>query len=113
MWWSWILTLLSVAGLYVAGRNRWEGWLLGLLAQPVWLTYALVTHQYGFLVSVVAFGYVNASNLISWRRAALSTPVERELADARLALIKIITANHAMTDEQKVDRINAVLRRAT
>ena len=113
MLWSWILTLLSVTGLYVAGRNRWEGWLLGLLAQPVWLVYALVTHQYGFLVSVAAFGYVNATNLLSWRRAAVSTGVEREADAGSLALIKIITANHAMTAEQKLDRIDAVLRRAT
>lgn len=111
--WSWVLTTISVLGLYYAGKRMWQGWLLGLLAQPVWLTYALATRQYGFVLSCLAFGYVNASNLLRWRRDAASTDVEREAMTARLALIKIIATNHVMGDDQKVDRIKAVLRRGT
>ena len=69
-WWSWILTAVGVTGIYVSGKRNYWGWGIGLGAQVLWLTYALTTGQYGFLVSAVAYGWVYAKNFRAWRRAA-------------------------------------------
>lgn len=48
-WWPWLLTGLQVTALWAAGAKRWWGWLLGAAVQPVWITYALLTAQLGFI----------------------------------------------------------------
>lgn len=67
-WWSYLLAAVGVLGLYLAGRrNRW-GWFVGLAAQVLWIAYALITTQYGFLVSALAYASVYASNFLKWKR---------------------------------------------
>lgn len=61
--WSWSLMFVGVTGLYLAGRGNWLGWAIGILAQILWFVYALVTKQYGFIVSAIAYGMVNVINL--------------------------------------------------
>ena len=70
MWWSWLLTAVGVFGLYMAGRKVWWAWLIGLGAQVLWLSYAVSTQQYGFIVSAVAYGWVYGKNALTWRKAA-------------------------------------------
>jgi hypothetical protein len=64
--WSWTLTAIGVTGLYLAGRRSWTGWAIGLAAQTLWLTYAIVTRQWGFIVSALAYGAVYTRNLRAW-----------------------------------------------
>lgn len=47
--WSWILTALQVSALYLLGRGQGVGWLLGAGIQLCWITYAVLTSQYGFV----------------------------------------------------------------
>jgi hypothetical protein len=67
MWWSWILTAVGVTGLYFAGKNNKIGWAIGIGAQGLWISYALVTEQYGFLVSAFAYGFIYVKNFRAWR----------------------------------------------
>jgi nicotinamide riboside transporter PnuC len=67
-WWSWLLTIIGVTGLWLAGQKNVWGWAVGLAAQPVWIIYALATGQYGFVVSGLAYGGVYAKNFIWWWR---------------------------------------------
>jgi lipid-A-disaccharide synthase-like uncharacterized protein len=53
--------------MYVAGRKRWEGWALGLAGQTLWITYAVATQQFAFVISAVLHGAVYATNLRKWR----------------------------------------------
>ena len=73
--WSFVLTAIGVVGLYLAGRRSPWGWAVGLAAQSLWLTYALVTGQWGFILSAFAYGWVYLTNLRRWR-----TPEEKEQA---------------------------------
>lgn len=61
--WSWGLTVVGVSALYLAGKGGWRGWAVGLFAQALWLVYALVTKQYGFIVSVFAYGSIYVVNI--------------------------------------------------
>jgi len=66
MWWSWVLSAVGVVGLIFAGSKLKIGWAIGLFAQVLWIIYALVSHQWGFLVSAFAYGYVYARNWWKW-----------------------------------------------
>lgn len=75
--WSWVLTAVGVSGLYLAGRRSWIGWAVGLAAQALWLTYGLMSGQYGFIASAFAYGSVYTMNLRKWRREASRETNER------------------------------------
>lgn len=68
MIWSWVLTAVGVFGLFLAGRKVWWAWFVGLGAQALWLTYAIVTDQWGFVVSAFAYGGVYLKNGRAWAR---------------------------------------------
>lgn len=75
MWWSWVLTAAGLSGLILAGQRKAVGWALGVLTQVLWISYAVATSQWGFIVSALAYATVYARNWISWRRSEMrSTP---------------------------------------
>lgn len=73
-WWSWLLTGVGVTGLYFAGRKRALGWGIGIAAQVLWFLYAVVTQQWGFIVSCLAYGSVYTKNFLAWRSEAKAPP---------------------------------------
>lgn len=69
MWaWSYVLMAVGVFGLYLAGRKSKWGWAVGIAAQILWIAYAIVTQQWGFIISAIAYGAVYIKNFITWRR---------------------------------------------
>lgn len=71
--WSVLLSVGGIAGIWLAGRKSYWGWALGLAMQLLWLTYALITAQYGFILSAAGYGYIYALNLRKWRREKMET----------------------------------------
>ncbi|MFG1776591.1 hypothetical protein ACGFIG_09200 [Micromonospora sp. NPDC049048] len=67
-WWSWALTLIGLTGWWLTGRRLWQGWAVSLAVQALWLAYALVTGQHGFIVAALAYGAMATHNLRRWRR---------------------------------------------
>lgn len=61
---AWILTSLQVVALWAAGRDRWWAWLLGCGVQPVWIVYALVTDQIGFVPECLISAFVQVRNFL-------------------------------------------------
>lgn len=68
MIWSFVLAAVGIAGIYLAGKKSKWGWGLGLAAQVMWLIFAVVTAQYGFILTAVAYGAVYGKNLWQWHR---------------------------------------------
>jgi hypothetical protein len=68
MWWSFLLTAIGVAGIYISGKKNYWGWGVGLFAQVLWFSYAIVTQQWGFIISAFAYGYVYWKNFSTWRK---------------------------------------------
>jgi hypothetical protein len=64
--WSLLLAAIGVFGIYLAGRKSKWGWAVGLCAQVLWIIYAVVTHQYGFIISAIAYGFIYGKNLRDW-----------------------------------------------
>ena len=65
-WWSYALTIIGVSGVFLAGRKDWRGWAVGILSEIIWIIYAIVTMQYGFIFGALAYGAVFTKNLIDW-----------------------------------------------
>lgn len=67
MWWSVVLAVIGVFGLYLTTRKMAAGYAVGVGVQVLWITYAVVTAQYGFIFSALAFGAVNALGFYKWK----------------------------------------------
>lgn len=76
--WSIALSIIGITGIFIAGRKNMWGWFIGLSAQLLWIIFAIVTAQYGFILSALAYGWVYGNNWLKWRREkrelAITTP---------------------------------------
>lgn len=68
MIWSVVLAAVGVLGLYLTTRKMAAGYAVGVAVQFLWITYAVVTAQYGFIFSALAFGAVNAVGFVKWTK---------------------------------------------
>lgn len=65
--WSIALAAVGILGIYLAGnKSRW-GWAVGFGAQALWLIFGIVSTQYGFILSAIAYGIVYGRNYLRWR----------------------------------------------
>lgn len=69
-WWSWILAAIGISGLYLAGSKRSAGWAVGIAVQVLWIAYAVVSRQWGFIFSAIGYGWVGFRNWRRWREEA-------------------------------------------
>ncbi len=67
-WWSWLLTVVGLTGFVLAVRKVWWAWYVNIGCQVLWLSYALATEQYGFIVAAAAYLFVSTQYAISWTR---------------------------------------------
>lgn len=72
--WSWILAAVGITGIWLAGRNNKAGWAIGFAAQFLWAAYAVVSQQWGFIATAVAYGAVYGRNWLRWRRQERERP---------------------------------------
>lgn len=88
MIWSLALAAVGVLGLYLSGKKNYWGWGIGLGAQVLWIAYAIVTQQWGFIISALAYAWVYGKNFLSWRKDA--QPVPTPLPKARDMLEELL-----------------------
>jgi len=76
-YWSWILATIGITAMWLAGRHNKLGWLIGVAAQIIWFVYAIVTRQWGFIATAIAYSFVYARNWYRWRQLehAVTSPV--------------------------------------
>lgn len=72
--WSIALAAVGILGIYLAGNKSRFGWAVSFGAQALWIAFAIVTAQYGFILSALAYGWVYGRNYLRWRneRAEMS-----------------------------------------
>jgi nicotinamide riboside transporter PnuC len=92
--WSWVLAVIGVTGIFFVGRKTIWGWHILLINETLWITYAVITKQYGFIFSALAYGVVYVKSYLLWRREdekdPVSTPLQRRAV--RESIIKDIEA---------------------
>jgi len=65
-YWSWVLEGIGVLGNLLAGKKFWWSWLVLLANLMLWMTYGVITKQYGFVVFGVLYFVVYARNAYKW-----------------------------------------------
>jgi len=66
LYWSYILACLGCFALWLmAKKNKW-GWIIGASIQILWIIFALVTKQYGFIVSAIVYAGFYINGYIKW-----------------------------------------------
>lgn len=65
-YWSWLLSCVGGLGIYLAGKKDWRGWAIGILSEILWLTYAIITKQYGFIFGSILYSTILVNNLVIW-----------------------------------------------
>jgi hypothetical protein len=68
--WSWVLAVSGVAGIYFVGKKTLWGWFVLLFNEAIWIIYAVITEQYGFIVSAIAYGVVYIKSYLHWKEDA-------------------------------------------
>jgi hypothetical protein len=66
--WSWVLAILGITGIFLVGRKTIWGWLVLCLNEVLWVTYALVTKQYGFIAMAIAYVIVYLKSYSHWKK---------------------------------------------
>lgn len=63
-WWSWLLVTIGITGFFLTSRGHYlVGWGLNISVQVLWIIYAIVSRQLGFIVSAFFYGTVFFLNL--------------------------------------------------
>lgn len=65
--WSWVLSCIGVTGLLLIGKRKWWAWGIAALNEMLWICYALITRQYGFIFGALAYMTVHAHNARKWK----------------------------------------------
>lgn len=73
-WWSWALTLIGVTGFWLAGRKVWWCWYVNIANQVLWVAYAVLSQQWGFLLGVPIYLLVFGRNAVHWTRDRHTVP---------------------------------------
>ena len=66
--WSWVLAVLGITGIFLVGRKTIWGWLVLCANEILWVTYALITKQYGFIAMAVAYVLVYLKSFLHWKK---------------------------------------------
>jgi hypothetical protein len=59
--WSWALTAIGFVVMWISGKDR-RGWLLGIGWEVLWAVFAVVTHQWGFLLGAIVSALIFGRN---------------------------------------------------
>lgn len=65
---DYLLSVVGVAGFLLAGNKVWWAWWVNVACQGLWVTYALTTGQYGFLLGAAFYTVTFGRNAIKWTR---------------------------------------------
>lgn len=68
-YWSWILAVIGVTGIFLVGQKTIWGWLVLTTNELLWIGYALNTKQYGFIVMATAYMIVYLKSYREWNRS--------------------------------------------
>lgn len=65
---SLVISVITLVGMWLVSRKRWQGWAVGLANQFLWFWLIVTTGQWGLLLLLVALVYIYGRALITWRR---------------------------------------------
>jgi hypothetical protein len=65
-YWSYLLAMVGITGIFFVGKKTAFGWLILFVNEILWITYALISQQYGFLLMAIAYMIVYLKSYREW-----------------------------------------------
>jgi hypothetical protein len=65
---SWVLAGSGVAAIYFVGKKQIWAWIWATCNEAMWIYYATVTKQYGFIFAAIAYSIVYIKSYLHWRK---------------------------------------------
>ena len=65
---DWITAVLTITYMQLIARKMWQGWLLGILVQGLWIYTTYVAHLYGFLALSFLLAAQFTIALLKWKK---------------------------------------------
>jgi hypothetical protein len=65
---DWLTGAMTVLAMELIGRKYWQGWLVGLVNQFLWLYLIIDTSLWGLLPLTAILSWRYITHLIVWRR---------------------------------------------
>jgi hypothetical protein len=65
-YWSYLLAVVGITGIFFVGKKTAFGWLILFVNEILWITYALISQQYGFLLMAIAYMIVYLKSYREW-----------------------------------------------
>lgn len=69
----WVVSAVGILGFHLAGKKIWWCWYVNVANQVLWVIFALVTDQLGFLVSTLFYLPLFANNARKWTQDHIRT----------------------------------------
>lgn len=67
-WLSYLATTLVLLGVYQISRPRLRGQYLMIIADSLWLTYAVSIQSYGLALQSLALLYISIKSIKNWKK---------------------------------------------
>lgn len=61
-------SLVTLVGMWLVSRKKWQGWAVGLANQTLWLVLIIQTKAWGLLILTASLIFLYTKALIAWRR---------------------------------------------
>ncbi len=65
-YWSYILAIVGITGIFFVGKKTAWGWLVLFANECLWITYALLSKQYGFILMAIAYMFIYIKSYREW-----------------------------------------------
>ena len=63
-----LLSILTIIGMWLIGNKNYWGWIVGLVNQTLWITFAIVFKAWGLLPLTLVLIVVYTRNLTKWTK---------------------------------------------
>lgn len=67
----WLTSAGTLLGMWLLSNKRWEGWVVGIANQVLWVATSILYGTWGFLPLTAALLVVYGRGLVRWRRVSI------------------------------------------
>jgi hypothetical protein len=68
----WLTSVFTLWAMWLLAKKRWQGWVVGLFNQVLWVATAVLFRTWGLLPLTAALIVVYIRGLVDWRRAEVA-----------------------------------------
>jgi hypothetical protein len=83
LWFQLLISGLIITAAILNGEVKIQGWLVLSLAQVIFLTYVVITRQWGLVPNNVVMLLIAVRNYRKWKRLGIGTDVESDRVSGR------------------------------